>query len=194
MASKKVIELSHSKLDGQNFREEVQRLRKYVNELKGVGVCSEEELNKSLVFLQTLEECDLEAIDTRDGRLNPEFRSVGDVSRMHETITIEEARTIKNVLLRLGCDLLLGGEVCDAALHGNHQGYFSNLPSVVAFLSKAACKVGDCKTKKDITGFLNALPSVNETLYLLALNDSPLFQIDEFLQALFETLQEHKED
>lgn len=194
MASKKVIELSHSKLDGQNFREEVQRLRKYVNELKGVGVCSEEELNKSLVFLQTLEECDLEAIDTRDGRLNPEFRSVGDVSRMHETITIEEARTIKNVLLRLGCDLLLGGEVCDAALNNNNANYFRYLPSVVAFLSEAASKVGDCMTKKDITGFLNALPSVNETLYLLALNDSPLFQIDEFLQALFETLQEHKED
>lgn len=194
MSNKKVIELSHAKLDEQSFREEVQRLHKYVNELKDVGDCSEEELNKSLVFLQTLEECDLEVIDTRDARLNPEFRSVGDVSRMHETITIEEARTIKNVLLRLGCDLLLGGEVCDAALNNNNANYFRYLPSVVAFLSEAASKVGDCKTKKDITGFLNALPSVNETLYLLALNDSPLFQIDEFLQALFETLQEHKED
>ena len=194
MANKKVIELSYSKLDGQSFREEVQRLHKYVNELKGLGVCSKEELNKSLVFLQTLEESTFKDAAT-DKPIT--FNSVdvhnGNAPQI-QTITIEEARSIKNVLLRLGCDLLLGGEVCDVALNNNNANYFRYLPSVVAFLSEAASKVGDCKTKKDITGFLNALPSVNETLYLLALNDSPLFQIDEFLQALFETLQEHKED
>lgn len=190
MANKKVIELSYSKLDGQSFREEVQRLHKYVNELNGLGVCSKEELNKSLVFLQTLEESTFKDAAT-DKPIT--FNSVdvhnGNAPQI-QTITIEEARTIKNVLLRLGCDLLLGGEVCDAALNNNNANYFRYLPSVVAFLSEAA--VGDCKTKKDITGFLNALPSVNETLYLLALNDTPFFQIDEFLQALFETLQELK--
>lgn len=104
-------------------------------------------------------------------------------------ITPEEASTIKNVLLRLGCYHLLHGEVVDNALLLSHRAFFTSQPPVVAFLSEVANKVGKGELKENIASFLVELSKVNETLYAACENMPQLFHVDHFLYELHSTLE-----
>lgn len=115
-------------------------------------------------------------------------------------ITKEEALTIKGVFERLGFNMLLNGEICDAEMFLLCGKFFTPQPSVVGFLAEveillASSKDGKGKKlKKDIQCFIKSLERVNTILYAVGRNEAPLLQVDNFLNTLHDALEDMEKE